>query len=226
MKLGIYQLAGLALTLASTGLAFATYVVLGVDPLIALWTGLAVVGATMALTPQELPFNKTFYQLVYGFEETLASLLELLGVHGNPTYIPAKDHVLVCVAETPKNCSQQLGLNVEGEGITVTLLSPFSALTADLKPPCSPLDHFSTLVEELGLAANLECVSSSEERLKLICRVGKPKLASPSSMSVRLGSIYSALLATIAAKCLGRPVRPVRDELVGRNSRIVEVEVL
>ena len=226
MKLGIYQLAGLALMFTAIGLAFATYIIIGVDPLLALWTGLAVVGASMALTPQELPLDKTFYQLVYGFGEALTSLLEILGVHGNPTYIPAKDHVLVCISNTLKNCFQQPGLEVKGEEIVVTLLSPFSALVADLKPPCSPLDQFSTLVEELGVAANLECVSSSEERLKLICRIGKPKLASPTSMSARLGSIYSALLATIAAKCLDRPVSLVRDELVGKNSRIVEVEVL
>lgn len=226
MTLGVYQSTGLVLAFTATGLAFATYVLLGVDPLLALWTGLAVVGASMALTPKELPPSKMFYQLVYGFEEMSATLLELVGVRGNPIYMPAKDRVLVCTAKTPRTCSHQPSLEIEDEEIVVTLVSPFSVLVADLEPPCNPLDQLSTLLEELGLAANWECVSSEEERLRLVCRINKPKLASPPSMVTRLGSIYSALLATITAKCLDRPVRLVRDELASENSRVVEVEVL
>jgi len=226
LPLNAYRAAGLALTLTATGLSLATYVLLGVDPLLALWIGLAVVGASMALTPQELPPSKTLYQLVYGFEETITTLLELIGAHGNPIYMPADGRVLVCTAETPKACPRQPSLEARGEEIVATLLSPFSALVADLEPPCNPLDQLSALAEELGLAAYWECTSSREERMRLVCRVGRPKLASPPSMSVRLGSLYSALLATVAAKCLDKPVRLVRDEPIDKNSRIVEVEVL
>lgn len=226
MPLSAYRAAGLALALTATGLSLATYVLLGVDPLLALWIGLAVVGASMALTPQELPPSKTLYQLVYGLEETIATLLELVGAQGNPIYMPAGGRVLVCTAERLEDCPRQPSLEARGERIVATLLSPFSKLTAGLESPCNPLDQLSALAEELGLAAHWECVSGRGERVRLVCRVGGLKLDSPPSMSARLGSLYSALLATIAAKCLGRPVRLVRDELVDKNSRIVEVEVL
>ncbi len=212
-----YRAVGAAVSVASAVATLAVYSVLGLHPLIAVFLGAALAGLSMALTPRQPGGGKGFY----GYSETLAALLELLGVEGEAVYAPSSaGMVLVCVGAA---CGEGAALTPRPGGLGVSLPSPFSSMVSGFEPPCRPVDVYKSLVEELGLAGGVECVESAG---RIACRLKGARRRVPESLEARLGSPEASLLATVAARCLDKPIKLLHDSLVGGGRRVIEVGVV
>ncbi len=221
----LYQRAGVVIAVSSSILAVATYLLLGPSPLLALWIGLAVVGASMALTPPE-PRPVNVSKLVLDAFENVERVLEALGARGSAVLVPTDSGVYAVIGDSvdPSRLSSEdvrsrLVLRA-GRSLAVSLKVPLPEVESE--SPCEALGE--TVVDRLGIATGLECVED-ESRGELSARFHNAKAVGFSRMSEVAGPIHGVIAAALLARIREAPARVASWRRVGSDLE-VRAEVL
>lgn len=207
-------------------LAIATFVLLGLHPLLALWIGIAVVGASMLSTPSE-PLNPRY--LVLMLNNTLANIamiLESLGIKSKATYVAYEGKVYILVSREgfvrlPAAPPREFIMNINGSSVLV-LRSPIDReIVENLENVCTAVDQ--VVVDLLDIADSTACV---EEGDVITLEISKPKLSNPGKLEQVVGSIYGIVAASITALLKGKPCTILADQSIGRDKRRIVLKVL
>jgi len=202
-RVSAYQGFGVSLVVAGFVLAVATYLLLGLVPLVALWVGFAVVGASMALTPQRVGVSRELLGLVDSSLRNMAVALEFFRVGSYNVYAAYGDEVYVFVSNKPISSvprgKPEFFVRVEGDNIVIALKSPVSGLVSGGE------GGFPGLVEEvavdlLGLAEGVRCVEWEGEALVEFRGV---KASTPYRLSSTAGSVYGIIAGSVMAALRG-----------------------
>ncbi|PLJ76884.1 hypothetical protein [Infirmifilum sp. SLHALR2] len=202
-RVSAYQGFGVSFVVAGCALAVATYLLLGLVPLVALWIGLAVVGASMALTPSRLEVSRELLGLVDSSLTNMAVALEFFRVGSYNLYASYGGEVYVFVSKKPISSvpgeKPDFFVRVEGDNVVIALKSPVSGLVS------GGGGDFCGLVEEvavdrLGLAEWVRCVERGGEAL-VEFRGGRA--SSPYRLTSTVGSIYGIVAGSVMAVLRG-----------------------
>ncbi|MGC8935405.1 MAG: hypothetical protein ACP5LN_09640 [Thermoproteota archaeon] len=218
-----YRGIGLSLAFAGAILAALTYFFFGIMPLVALWVGILIIGVTMFITPEEQIKKEDLLAVVEDMLSNLSMLFEAVGVSSVATYVSYGDSVYAFVSEKPieklpKEPPKSMLINL-GYTKALVLRSPLSSISDKILIEGSDMSTVASyvLVELLEIADDVMC---SEEAEVISCSVANPKLSTPARLEKTLGSIYSSILASIAASVYKCPVVLVHEE-ESRGKRMV-----
>ncbi|QOJ79286.1 hypothetical protein IG193_02145 [Infirmifilum lucidum] len=218
-RVSAYQGFGVSLVVAGSILATATYLFMGFTPLVALWFGLAVVGASMALTPQRITLSRELLGLVESSLVNMAVALEFFRVGSYNAYASYGGDVYVFVSKKPLSSlpreRPEFFVRVEGDNVLVALRSPVSGLIPGAGDFCSLVEEVA--VDRLGLAEWVRCVERGEGALVEFRGV---KTSSPYRLSTSAGSVYGIIAGSVMAVVRGSAT-VVSDTLEGDLRRVV-----
>ncbi len=198
-----------------------SYALLGLTPLVALWVGLAIVGASMALTPSRGPRpSAAVLELLETFSRNVSSLLESLRLGSGNLYVSRGSEVYVVASLRPVDPEADLDLDSAvksyGDNVVVVFRSPVSGdLVGEVGDVCSSVEYVT--VDLLGIARGVRCVS---EGRRTVFEFAGVKVGSPYRMSRVMGSIYGVIAASVKALAEGRAVL-LLDEELGSSRRVV-----
>lgn len=215
-----YQAAGLAVAVSAAVLAAATYLLIGPGPLTALWLGLAVVGASMYLTPEACTGVREALLLLENAFSNIAGLLEALGARGPSLYRSSGGTVYIYVGAA--GCPGPAGppatpITVCGGRPVLVLRSPVSgSMVEGFTEPCAAVGYL--LTDLLGLADWLDCVDQGD---RLVVEVHGERVAAPASLEDTVGSIYGVVAASAAALLWGSALLEADRRAGPRARRIV-----
>ncbi len=197
-----YQGFGISLVVTGFILAVATYVLLGFTPLVALWVGFAVVGASMALTPSRTEVSKELLGLVESSLTNMAIALEFFRVGSYNVYASYGGEVYIFVSRKPLSSvpreKPEFFVKVEGENTLIALKSPVNGLVSSEGEFCSLIEEVT--VDKLGLAKWVRCVERGSEAL---IEFGGVKTSSPYKLTMSVGSVYGIIVGTVTAVLRG-----------------------
>ena len=221
----LYQRAGLVIAISSAILAFATYFLLGLHPLLALWIGLFIVGVSMLLTPPE-PRPINVGKLVLDSFENIERMIEALGIKSEAIVVPTDRGVYAVIGDTidlskldVDALEKKVFLRM-GSSLAVSLKIPVPEVESE--DPCTAIGE--AIVDKLGIATGLECLED-EARGMLSARFHNVKVLGHSRMSEVMGPIHGVIAAAILAKVRRNPVRIASWNRVGKDMEVV-IEVL
>lgn len=221
MPLSLYRGAGLAVGLVGTLLSSATYIVLGLHPLLALWIGVSIVGFSMLLTPTEVLGPRELMVIYENALSNIARVLEALNISSKATYTSYGEDVYIYVsipptANPPSTPPKSLVTTVEGATV-LALKSPLSkSVIEGYSDVCNAVDY--VLLELLNTADSIKCVEVDD---KFIVEVHKPHISTPARIEKTLGSIFAVITASIASIVTSKPVTVESDEKTEKGRRIV-----
>lgn len=197
-----YQGFGVSLIVSGIVLAVATYLLLGLVPLTALWIGLIVIGASIALTPQRTEVSRELIGLVNSSLTNMAIALEFFRVGSNNVYASYGDDIYIFVSKNPITAVPRdrpdFFVRVEGGNILLALKSPVSGLIRGGGDFCSIVEEVA--VDMLGLAKWVRCVGRGDEFLVEFRGV---KTSSPYRLTTSVGSIYGIIAGSAMAVLMG-----------------------
>ncbi len=222
----LYRGLGLSLAAFSLILALFTLSTLGLHPLLALWIGLFATGLSMFLTPTGV--HRGFRGLVGVVEasvENVGRLVESLGVRSSALYVVRGGSIYIYVYDGGVGVRDVLGLGVDrvigfiGGRPIVVVRSPFDFpdVSGDL---CYSLEEI--VVDRLELVESLTCSESSGS---VVVEFRGVRSKAGFNLSGVTGSIYGMILASVAARIWGKPVR-LSSEVWSGDRVIVGVEVV
>lgn len=212
-----YRGGGLALMAFGLASALFTYLLLGTAPLVALFLGTAVVGASMFLTPPAAARGSR--QLVAVLNNALANLaafLEALRVGTANLFVPYGGQVYVYLSprplpEAPREPPAVAIAHRGGEPL-VALRAPVTGdMVEGFGDPCSAIEHL--LVEVLDVADRVACLQTADG---LVVRAVGPPAAEPSRVARALGGIHGLVAGAVAALYMG-PVAVSAEDLPGER---------
>jgi len=210
-----YRGIGLSLAFAGAILTALTYFFLGIMPLVALWIGILVIGVSMFITPEEQIKKEDLLAVVEDMLSNLSMLFEVVGVSSVVTYVSYGDSVYAFVSEKqiekpPKEPPRSMLVNL-GYTKALVLRSPLSSISDKVLAEGSDMSTAASyvLVELLEIADAVMC---NEEAEVISCSITNPKLSTPARLEKTLGSVYSSILASIAASVYSCPVVLVHEE--------------
>jgi len=199
-----YQGFGVSLLTAGLLLALATYLLLGPVPLVALWIGLAVVGASMALTPSRVSASRELLALVDSSLTNMAVALEFFRVGSHNVYASYGGEVYIFVskkplAEVPRE-KPDFFVKVDGDNVIVAFKSPVSGLVTGGGDFCSLVEELA--VDRLGIAERVGCVEKGGEALVVF--MGPRVASAPYRLTTSVGSLYGIVAGSVMAVLRGR----------------------
>jgi len=210
------------LLIAGAVLATFTYMLLGLVPLLALWVGVAIVGASMFSTPVlRARYSKEVVLFINALLANLARIAETFKFsnvstyvrHNGDVYIYVADRALEGVPEEPPRTFMYLR---RGELVAV-VKSPISReLIEGFDDVCSAVEYL--IVDWLDLADGVRCV---EEEDRVVVEVKDVRVDTPHKLERSIGSIYGIIAASTTA--LLRTGRAVLESDVGSNGRRIVV---
>jgi hypothetical protein len=210
-----YRGIGLSLAFAGAILTALTYFFLGIMPLVALWIGVLVIGVSMFITPEEQIKKEDLLAVIEDMLSNLSMLFEAVGVSSVATYVSYGDSVYAFVSEKqiekpPKEPPKNMLVNL-GYTKALVLRSPLSSISDKVLAEGSDMSTAASyvLVELLEIADAVMC---NEEAEVISCSITNPKLSTPARLEKTLGSVYSSILASIAASVYSCPVVLVHEE--------------
>jgi len=210
---------GISLLIAGLFLAFITYFLLGLVPLVALWIGFAVVGASMALTPPRVEVSREMLGLVDSSLTNVAVALEFFRVGSYNTYASYGNEVYIFVSKRPleevPREKPNFFLRADGDNVLIALKSPVSGLVTGGGDLCSLIEEVA--VDKLGIAEWVRCVERGEEA---IVEFRGSKISSPYRLSTSIGSIYGIIAGSAMAVIRGS-ARVLSDSVEGDLRRVV-----
>lgn len=216
-----YRGFGLMLAIASTLLAIFTFYMLGLHPLLALWIGLFSVGLTMLVTPTSVRGLSELNFILEASMENIGRLLESLNLRSHAIYIPRGDTVYIVVyggskvKSIPNVDLDKFMTFIDGAPVVV-LRSPVD-VKIEGGDVCSVIDE---VIDKLELAESTLCRESAGGVI-----VEFRGVRSKAGYGVAgVGSIYSAITATLVAKLYRAPVEVKSENWSdGRVTIVVEV---
>jgi len=227
-----YQLIGLGITIASTVLAAATYILVGLTPLTALWIGMAVVGASMALTPEEPRKPHTLATLLGQSMENAERLLEALNLGSRSIYVPRDGAVYALVMSSSAEPREVVEEARRSPAIPLVLRTPQGVAAAIRVPTPTNAAHSAdlcaaiseVLIEELEMATSIQCVDEGDA---LALRIVEPRAPTYARLERCLGPLPLAMAAAIAVLNRGKPatIEVLERRINAVSARIVFVEV-
>ena len=210
-----YRGIGLSLAFAGAILTALTYFFLGIMSLVALWIGILVIGVSMFITPEEQIKKEDLLAVIEDMLSNLSMLFEAVGVSSVATYVSYGDSVYAFVSEKqiekpPKEPPRSMLVNL-GYTKALVLRSPLSSISDKVLAEGSDMSTAASyvLVELLEIADAVMC---NEEAEVISCSITNPKLSTPARLEKTLGSVYSSILASIAASVYSCPVVLVHEE--------------
>ncbi|MEM0471702.1 MAG: hypothetical protein QXX84_02260 [Sulfolobales archaeon] len=219
--MNLYRGFGLTLALSSLVLAIVTYMILGLHPLIALWLGLAIVGFSMFLTPEEPREElRVLARLAQAQVENIARVAELLNLRGPPVFKTVEGRTYIILSRDPPDPKMLGDLDVSKGvletpwGLAMVLRSP-GEVSVESSEPCSSIEE--ALVHVLGIA---DWVTCSRETGRIVAEVVRAKVIGGFSLTVP-----GVFAASIASRVLGRPVI-LKGESVRGDRIVIEVDVV
>ncbi len=218
-----YQAVGAVLVIACLTLTLLSYVFFGLTPLIALWIGLAVVGASMALTPSRgLKPNEVILEMLNTFTYNVNATIESLGLGSSNVYVSKGGDVYIVATLKPIDPRAELDLSTVlksyGDNVGVVFKSPISrGLVGEVSDVCSSIEYVA--VDLLSIASMVECVDVG---MRTTAKFIRPKVSSPYRMGRTVGSLYGIITTSIKALAVGRAVL-ISDSEEG-SVRMVVVE--
>jgi len=222
-RIDVYRGFGLALLVLGGISSLSTYLVVGLAPLVALFIGIAVVGASMFLTPAEVSRRpKELLAVITGLLGSVSSLLEALRMGSEVVFAPYGGDVYIYISSTPLQEIPREPLRslvtAVGGGYVLSMLSPIKGgLVEGFGDPCSAIDHLA--VEVLDIADSIsECAYDGK---RLAVRFSGASLSEPQRLGDVLGGIYGIIVGSIAALYMGSARLEARGG--DRGSRIIVV---
>ncbi len=222
----LYHGFGLSLAVASLLLALITFYVLGLHPLLALWVGFFVLGLSVLLTP--LGVHSGFRGFVYVVEasiENVVRLVESLGVRSSALYVVRGGFVYIYVYGGGVSVRDVLGLGVDrvfgfiGGHPVLIIRSPFDFIDVS-GGLCDVVEE--VVVDRLELTESTTCKESTGFAVVEFKGV---RSKAGFNISGGVGGIYAMILASLATRIWGKPVR-VSSEIWDGSKVIVGVEVV
>ena len=190
--------------MASATLTALSYALFGLSPILSLWVGLLVVGASIALPPVVEGSRLSAFTLaaLLNTFENVARIIEGLGVRGRAIYVSSGSWVYIVFGEAYVEDFSRFAL-VKGGGISLVFKSPVSAEHLEgLRDLCTAIEHVA--VEGLGIAGSVECVDRGS---RVYVRFRGLKAYPVKSLERTVGSIYGVVVASVAALTRGLPAR-------------------
>ncbi len=201
-RVSVYQGFGVSLLVAGSILAVATYFLLGFVPLVALWIGFAVVGASVALTPSRVGLSRELLGLVDSSLTNMAVALEFFRVGSYNAYASYGGEVYIFVSKKPLPSvpaeKPDFFVRVEGDNVLIALKSPVSGLVSGGGDFCSLVEEVA--VDRLGLAGWVRCVERGDGAVVEFRGV---KASSPYRLSTSVGSVYGIIAGSVMAVLRG-----------------------
>lgn len=199
-----YRGFGLALLLAGLALSAVTVLAMGLNPLLALWIGASIVGASMYLTPVErLRLSREAAVLMNDSMSIVARVVEGLRLGSSATYVAYGGEVYIFVSrepleELPERPPRSLVYPSRGGPVVVFRSPVSSSLVGGAGDECSSISYL--VVDLLDAARSVRCASSPDT---IVVDVVGPYLSSPGSMERTVGSLYAVIVASVAALSRG-----------------------
>lgn len=221
--LDIYRGSGLVLLILGSIVSLAIYFIIGLTPLLALFIGISIVGASMLLTPREVSRRpRELLSIVSGLLASVSSLLEALRIGSNVVFASYGDDVYIYISNTPiteiPSEPPRSLITLSSGGYIVSMFSPIKrGLVEGYGDPCSAIDHIA--VEVLDIADSIEeCIDDGR---RLTVRFSKPSLSEPQRLQAVLGGIYGIIVGSVGALYMGRVSLALHEEAGG--SRLIVV---
>lgn len=214
LELSYYNGLGVAISVASATLAAFSYTLFGLGPILALWVGLLVVGASIALTPVVEGSRLGAFTLaaLLNTFENVARVIEGLEVRGRAVYVSSGGWVYIVFGEAYVEDFSRFALVKEGR-VSLVFKSPISAEHLEgLSDPCVALEHVA--VDRLGIAGSVECIDRGD---RVYARFRGLKVYPVKSLERTVGSIYGVVTASVATLTKGLPTRIAYESSDGRE---------
>ena len=234
---------GYGLAALGAGLAGFSWYLLQSTPMTALGIGIAVVGASIGITPTSPVPSKAVRKLLEGSMLNIEAILEDTGAANRGYYVPEAAsargpgegegkgggmvRVFVPLGEDAAPASwEPRGLVSEMGGREYLVLHPPGSLllrNEELSGDLEPLLHYF-LVEETGL---VESLSASEAAGSVAVEFRRPRAGPPSGRARRvMGSLESGIAAAIIASAKGRVARVASEDDSKGDRRLAVIELL
>ena len=181
-------------------LAVLSYLFMGFTPLFALWCGLAIIGASMYLTPTESFGRREAILFIEYTLSNIARLVEAMGVRGTNLYKVFDGDVYIYLGsrleedllrEPPKTL---IALDKDNEPVLVFKSPVSSRIIEGYNDICSAVDYL--VVEMLDLADSVKCVDLDEQT---VVDIKNPRTTSPIGLEKTIGSIYGIIVSSIVS---------------------------
>ncbi len=223
-RVPLYRGVGLSIAVASSVLTLLTYTFLGLNPLLAFWIGLTIVGLSMYVTPTEVKVHELVIPLILNSLENIARVLETFGIGSKAVYRAIGDDVYIVIThkgKTPASTDVHKKLvSIEGGDVVLSIKSFISrSLIGESSDVCSSINYL--IIDLLAIASSVKCI---DEGGKVVVEVLNPKLSTPGSLEKVTGSIYGVISASITALIKGKDV--VVREGSSDSKKILIVEVI
>ncbi len=221
-NLDLYRSSGLVLLVFGIFSALYIYLILGIAPLVALFIGIAVIGASMFLTPPaSARGSRDLVVMLSNMLVNVASFLEALRVGSSNVFVRHGDHVYVYIStrplkEIPRN-PPSTSIAYDGDNIIVALRSPVTRdLVSGSSDICESIDL--VVVELMDLADRVTCIDSDGE---LIVRFTGHPVSEPGRVVRALGGLHGLLAGSIVS--LYRGAVSVSSEDLSDGVRVIRV---
>jgi len=196
----VYRGVGLLLLIAGLVSAASTYVIMGLIPLLALWIGVAIVGASMYLTPVErTKAAREISSLVNNTLANMAMVLEAFNIGSNSVYVSYGDEVYIYIAnravdDIPGEPPKSLMILMDGEPVFV-LRSPFSRRVIEgYNSICPAIEYL--VIDLLDIADDIKCIEYED---RVVVEVKRPYMSTPHRLEKTVGSIYGIIASSVVS---------------------------
>jgi hypothetical protein len=221
--MNIYRGLGLSLAIAGSILTFLTYFFIGIIPIIALWIGILIIGFSIFITPEEQINKKELLSIIEDMLSNFSIFFEAIGASSVTTYVKYEDGIYAFISEKtieklPKEPPKNILINLDGIK-TLVLRSPLSTISNKFLIEGNDMNTIASyiLVDLLEIADSVIC---SEEAEIISCSIKNPSLSAPARLEKTLGSIYAAILASIATSIYKCPIVLIDEEEI-KGKRII-----
>ena len=212
--MGWFRGVGVLFVVFGAVLALLTYLFVGVIPLVALGIGLVIIGLSIYSTPEEPIRRGELLAVIEDLLSNLSLFLETLNFSTVTTYVSYGDEgVYIFVSEEPvgnppSNPPKSMIAKLDDK-VVLVLRSPISGIVR----------RFFVGVEDVGSFVSYVLV----DLLELCDSVSY--IVTPGRLEKTVGSIYTLMLASIAALIYKSPVQFLSEEVSG-DRRIISLRVL
>jgi hypothetical protein len=222
---GRYEVAGLSLLTAGIFLSLIFYLVLGSVPFTAMGLALVIVGATVALLPEEVVPRRAVKSMLRGATYGIEAMLEEFNASGKAVYAPPRDGLVA--AYVPLTSGTATSSAGDSPKRMITMFGGRPALM--VYPPGADVVRAAQLGDEAKLEESLQLVLADTAELcsslratvtgeTVAMEMWNPKVKTEAPRYVSsLGSLQASLAACVIATVMKKNVVVTEERPVGKK---------